>query len=103
MPDSLRGHLFETDSRKTRRKRDVRVLYCTHCGWTTQVPMRSMRPLPELLPKSMPTCPSLGWAVTIEETTRFVRARLLSVLVAYTQKPVLSLWERLSSENQDER
>lgn len=101
MPDNLRGHLFETDSQKTRRKRDVRVLYCTHCGWTVRVPMRSMKPLSELLPKSMPSCPSLGWTVTIEETTRFVRARLLSVLVAYTQKPVLSLWQRLSNEDEE--
>jgi len=101
VPDNLRGHLFETDAQKTRRKRDVRVLYCTHCGWTVRVSMRSMKPLHEKLPSSMPTCPSVGWTVTIEETTRFVRARLLSVLVAYTQKPVLSIWQRLSSKDHE--
>lgn len=39
------GHELETDSFRTRRIRDVRILRCTRCGLTARVGMRSKGPL----------------------------------------------------------
>ncbi len=46
---TFKGHIFRPDPERTRRLRDVRVLVCTLCRRSVRVPMRTKRPLGELI------------------------------------------------------